>query len=72
MATTLGISYQPSWNESGKACTYDWTLLELQELSFEITSVVKPLVSKQQALESAINSCDSKDAVAAIEINYEA
>lgn len=72
MAQALGVTYQPSWNQTGKSCTYDWTLTELYSLSFDIAATVKPLVSKQQTLEEAINSCTSKEAVSVIEISYEA
>lgn len=70
MAVQAGIPYQPSWNESGKSCTYDWTVEELQQLAFEIESVVRPLVSSQQKLESKIKECKSEEEVNSIEISY--
>ena len=71
LAKQNNIEYQPSWNASGEPCTYDWTLEELQQLAFEIESVVRPLVSKQQAIESQIKACETKEEVLNILISYE-
>lgn len=68
--TTTQVSYTPSWNESGKSCTYDWTLSQLQQLAFEMDSVVRPLISKQQKLEEEINLCESKEDVSLIDISF--
>lgn len=70
MKQSLGIEYQPSWNESEKACTYDWTVEQLIQLSFEIELVVRPLVSKQQEMEELINSCDDKYDVLKVDITF--
>lgn len=70
MAQQNEVEYQPSWNETGKECTYDWTLTELQTLAFEIEQVVRPLISKQQTIESAIKACETKEDVLAIVIDY--
>ena len=65
-----GIDYQPSWNETGKACTYDWTIDQLKRLSYEIAEYVTPLVSKQQEMEEKINLCSTKEEVLAINIEF--
>lgn len=70
MAAQAGVAYQPSWNASGEPCTYDWTLEQLQQLAFEIESVVRPLVSAQQKIEAAINACNSIAELQAISIAY--
>lgn len=62
--------FVPSWNATGKACTYDWTLDELLQLAFEIQAVVRPMVSKQQKMEEDINAATSKDAVDEVVITF--
>ena len=71
MAQASGIDYQPSWNATGQVCTYDWTLEQLQQLAFEIESVVRPLVSKQQTMEASINNCASIEELNEIDISFE-
>ena len=56
-AASNGIEFQPSWNESGKECTYDWTISELKQLALEIANRIRPLVSYQQKLETRIKAC---------------
>ncbi len=70
LAIQSGVEYQPSWNAAGEACTYDWTLVELQQLAFEIEAVVRPLVSHQQTMEADINTAESKEAVLAVNIEF--
>lgn len=70
MAQLNGADYQCSWNATGKDCTYDWTLEELQQLGFEIESVVRPLVSKQRELEVEIRQADSLEKLQEININF--
>lgn len=72
MAEKAGVSYQPSWNATGEVCTYDWTVDELKQLAFEMETVVRPLISKQQTIETKIRACRSKDAVKNIVISYDA
>lgn len=62
--------YQPSWNATGEANTYDWTLTELMQLAYEITLTVKPKVLKQQAIEAAIKNCITYDDILNIDISY--
>ena len=71
MMQQAGIPYQPSWNAAGQECTYDWTLEELTQLAMEIESVVRPLVSQQQAMEVAINACNTQEEVMAIDVTFE-
>lgn len=62
--------YQPSWNATGEACTYDWTLAELKQLAAEIEAVVRPLISKQQSMEVQINAATSIEAAKAVNIVF--
>lgn len=71
-AQELEIPYQPSWNASGEACTYDWTVDELRTLAFQINQVVKPLISYQQTVEEQIIEKSSIDEIKAIEIDFDA
>lgn len=70
LAVQKGIEYQPSWNATGEACTYDWTLDELQQLAIEIETVVRPLISKQQKIEKEIKNCTTIDEVKNITFDY--
>lgn len=70
MAIEKDIPYTPSWNATGEACTYDWTLDELQQLAIEIETVVRPLVSKQQNYEKQIEVCTSIEELQSIVITY--
>ena len=70
MAQAAGVDYKPSWNATGEECTYDWTADELQQLAFEMETVVRPLVSKQQAIETEINACKTLAKIKAVEISY--
>lgn len=57
------------WNTTGGQCE-PWTLGELKLLSLEILRYVKPLVSKQQAIEITINNCSNIDEVLAVSLDY--
>jgi hypothetical protein len=70
MAAQFGIVYQPSWNSTGEACTYDWTLNELRLLAFEVEQVVRPKVSAQQKMETEINAATTKDEILAIPVYF--
>jgi hypothetical protein len=70
MSIQSNIPYQPSWNAAGEQCSYDWTIAELQQLAFQIESVVRPLVSHQQKMEADINAGTTKDEVMAISITF--
>lgn len=70
-AEAAGVPYQPSWNAAGEACTYDWTVDELKQLALEIANYVRPLVSKQQTMESKINDLTDIASVIAYAISFE-
>lgn len=70
MAAEAGLDYQPSWNASGKVCTYDWTLEQLRQLAFEIEGVVRPLVSGQQTMETLIRAAQSVEELDGISITF--
>lgn len=70
MAQENNIAYTPSWNAVGKACTYDWTLAELQRLALEIEALVRPLISAQQAIETTINEATTIAEVSAVNISF--
>ena len=70
LAQASGTDYQPVWNAAGRAGTYDWTLSQLQQLAFDISAAVRPLVSKQQALEEQITAAKSIEELNAIDISF--
>jgi hypothetical protein len=70
MKEASGVTYQPSWNETGKKCTYDWTLEQLIQLSFEMEAVVRPLINQQQAMEVAINTAATNLEVVAVSVIF--
>lgn len=70
-AEAAGVPYQPSWNAAGESCTYDWTTSELKQLALEIANYVRPLVSKQQSMESEINDLTDVASVIAYTISFE-
>ncbi len=70
LAASTGMNYNASWNASGQACTYDWTMEQLIQLAGEIAAYVKPLISHQQTLESMINACETCEEITGIEISY--
>ena len=70
MAQATGVAYSPSWNATGQKSTDDWTLAQLQQLLFEIEAVVRPLVSKQQAIELQLSSAETIEELESIEITF--
>ena len=70
LAISAGIEYQPSWNATGEPCSYDWTVDELKQLAFEMELFVRPLVSKQQAIETEIKACTTVEEVINVVISY--
>lgn len=64
-------TYKISWNARGEECTYDWTVSEMIELAFEINQVVRPLISKQQSIETLINASVTTSEALTVEIKYE-
>lgn len=69
-AQEASIPYQPSWNASGEACTYDWTIDELKTLAFQINQVVKPLISYQQSIEEQIISKETITEIKSIVVDF--
>lgn len=69
-AAANNTSYKPSWNSVGKACTYDWTLLQLQQLALEMGIRIKPIISLQQDYELEIKACTDIAAIKAIVFDY--
>ena len=70
MAQATGVAYSPSWNATGQKSTDDWTLAQLQQLLFEIEAAVRPLVSKQQAIELQLSSAETIEELENIEITF--
>lgn len=70
MAQAAGIDFKPSWNATGQVSTYDWTLEQLQQLTFEIEAVVRPLVSKQQEMEIQLTSAQSLEELELVDISF--
>lgn len=70
VAIQTDTPYQPSWNATGEACTYDWTINELYQLAFEIEIVVRPKISTQQHMEEAIKACVTKEEILVIDITF--
>lgn len=71
MAQATGVAYSPSWNATGQKSTNDWTLAQLQQLTFEIEAVVRPLVSKQQEMEIQLTSAQSLEELELVEISFD-
>ncbi len=70
IAKQTGFKYKPSWNAQGEPYTNDWTLSELQQLAFQIDWVVKPLISKQQIMETKIKSCTTIEEITDISLEF--
>ena len=67
---TNNTNYKISWNATGEQCTYDWTLEELVQLSFEFEAFVRPFVSEQQNIETQILACQTTEEVFAVNIDF--
>jgi hypothetical protein len=70
LAMQNNVEFHPSWNTTQEECTSDWTLLELQQLAFEIESVVRPLVKHQQSIEAKIKASETKEEILAVSVDY--
>ena len=70
MAEQAGVEYQVSWNAAGEPCTYDWNVEQLRQLAFEIETDVRPLVSKQQAMEVQLREASNIEELHAIKIDF--
>lgn len=70
-AANSGFEYQPSWNATNEACTYDWTIDELQQLAVQIEATVRPLISLQQKIEANIRKATTVDEALAAAVGFE-
>ena len=69
-AKAINVEYPLKWNSTGSECT-PWNYTDLLTLSLTIAGYVAPKVSKQQAIEVAINNCNTIEEVNEIVINYD-
>ena len=69
-AKAINVEYPLKWNSTGSECV-SWDYTDLLALSLTIAGYVAPKVSKQQAIEVAINNCNTIDEVNEIVINYD-
>lgn len=70
IAAAAGQPPALKWNATGEECT-EWSFEALAALALAIAAYVEPLVAQQQALEVALNACETAKEVRAIEISYE-
>lgn len=71
LAAQTATPYALTWNATGAACI-PWTLENLSALAFAIDARVTALVSYQQAREVAMQAAATAEALAAIEVDYDA
>ena len=69
-AVKAGIDYPLKWNSTGEECK-SWDYSDLLILSLSIAGYVAPRVSAQQAIEIAINACQTVEEVNAVVIDYD-
>lgn len=69
LAIAAGQPAELSWNATGEECTH-WEYDALCALALAIAEYVKPLVSRQQAIEVAINAAQTAEEVNDVEISY--
>ena len=69
-AKAINVEYPLKWNSTGSECV-SWDYTDLLALSLTIAGYVAPKVSKQQAIEVAINNCNTIEEVNDIVINYD-
>ena len=69
-AKAINVEYPLKWNSTGSECV-SWDYTDLLALSLTIAGYVAPKVSKQQAIEVAINNCNTIDEVNEIVIDYD-
>ena len=70
ISVQAGGEMQLTWNSTGGVCE-EWTYEELSTLSFQIAGYVLPRVKMQQQYEVQINSCNTKEEVDQVEIEYD-
>ncbi|MGO5114168.1 DUF4376 domain-containing protein [Candidatus Avoscillospira sp. LCP25S3_F1] len=71
LAQQTSTPYSLTWNSTGQVCK-EWTLEELGKLAFAIDARVTALVTYQQTQEVAMRDAESLEALAAIEVDYDA
>ena len=71
LAAQTATPYALTWNATGQECA-PWTLENLAALAFAIDARVTALVSYQQAREVAMQAAATAEALAAIEVDYDA
>lgn len=71
LAQQTSTPYSLTWNSTGQVCK-EWTLEELGKLAFAIDARVTALVAYQQTQEVAMRAAESLEALAAIEVDYDA
>lgn len=69
-AERAGKPYDLTWNDTGDVCT-EWELTDLWELAYAIDARVTALVTYQQTKEKAMRDAETKEALDAIEVNYD-
>lgn len=69
IAVAAGQTPALKWNATGQECT-EWTYENLAALALSIAAYVEPLVAQQQAIEVQIRSCETIEAVKAVNISY--
>lgn len=69
-ALNVGVPYPLKWNSTGSECV-EWEYTDLLTLSLTIAAYVAPKVSMQQAIEVAINACETIEELEEIVINYD-
>lgn len=71
LAAQTSTPYALTWNATGQECA-PWALGDLAALAFAIDARVTALVSYQQAKEVAMQAAATAEALAAIEVDYDA
>ena len=70
-AKAAGQPYNLTWNDTQEVCTA-WELDTLWQLAYAIDARVTALVTYQQTQEKALREAESLEALAAIEVDYDA
>lgn len=70
LAVGAGLDAKLEWHSAKASCT-EWTLQDFTELALAITNYVYPYLRYQESVKEQIYSCETKDEVYAVEINYE-
>ena len=68
-ADSAGLVYPLKWNATGEECV-EWEYSDLVALSLAIAGYVAPKVAAQQAVEIAINACETAEQLEAVVVDY--